>query len=424
MKRFRPYYIGVTVVTLAVILGVALFFPLIMLTLQDNPHPQINYVIFIVFTIGIYLVWVHLFRIRREANLIEDFFTVYKKQNFSTDSKAELSSFLLQFVKSKGRIDATSVLEAFVETSDAVDKGVQQAAIEAEVSRFSMQQHRQLLMPGHIGGLLVGIGLCGTFVGLLGALAEVAALIGAFNFGDGKDTLAVIGGLTSRLVSPMKAMGVAFSASLFGVGGSLLMGIMMVSLRGASSHLTSTLHAKITRAIELKEDTTLAAADGAQAPVVAEIKFDDTALQASLSGLVANLKAASDRTDEKAQMLQMAIGNVVTKLEQTIPAMQTLAAGQSTQTKQLTEFLSKAAVGGGGSAASIEQQQALESFGISMRQLADSMNADRTASLQFMHQMNVQMSKSSALQEKLIQSVDALTNEIVQRLPSSSAGRF
>jgi hypothetical protein len=423
MKRFRPYYIGVTLVTLAVILGVALFFPLIMLTLKDNPHPQINYLIFIVLAIGFYLVWVHLFRIRREANLIEDFFTVYKKQNFSSDSKAELSSFLLQFVKSKGRIDATSVLEAFVETSDAVDKGVQQAAIEAEISRFSMQQHRQLLMPGHIGGLLVGIGLCGTFVGLLGALAEVAALIGAFNFGDGKDTLAVIGGLTSRLVSPMKAMGVAFSASLFGVGGSLLMGIMMVSLRGASSHLTSTLHAKVTRAIELKEDTS-SSNDGEPAPVIAEIKFDDTALQASLSGLVANLKTAGDRTDEKAQMLQSAIGNVVTKLEQSIPAMQTLAASQATQTKQLTEFLSKAS-SGGGTSASLEQQQALESFGISMRQLADSMNADRTASLQFMHQLNVQMSKSAAMQEKLVQSVDALTNEIVQRLPSSSTlGRF
>jgi hypothetical protein len=423
MKRFRPYYIGVTLVTLAVILGVALFFPLIMFTLKDNPHPQINYLIFIVLAIGFYLVWVHLFRIRREANLIEDFFTVYKKQNFSNNSKAELSTFLLQFVKSKGRMDATSVLEAFVETSDAVDKGVQQAAIEAEISRFNMQQHRQLLMPGHIGGLLVGIGLCGTFVGLLGALAEVAALIGAFNFGDGKDTLAVIGGLTSRLVSPMKAMGVAFSASLFGVGGSLLMGIMMVSLRGASSHLTSTLHAKVTRAVELKEDQAPAAGKESST-VVAEVKIDDSAFQASLSGMVANLKAVSDRSDEKAQMLQTAIGNVVAKLDQSIPAMQSMASSQATQSKQLTEFLSKASAGGG-SGASLEQQQALESFGISMRQLADSMNADRTANLQLMHQLNVQMSKSAALQEKLVQSVDALTNEMVQRMPTSSTlGRF
>ncbi len=251
----------------------------------------------------------------------------------------------------------------------------------------------------------------------------MAALIGAFNFGDGKDTLAVIGGLTSRLVSPMKAMGVAFSASLFGVGGSLLMGIMMVSLRGASSHLTSTLHAKVTRAVELKEDQAPAASNE-PSTVVAEVKIDDSALQASLSGMVANLKAASDRSDEKAQMLQTAIGNVVAKLDQSIPAMQSMASSQATQSKQLTEFLSKASVGGG-SGASLEQQQALESFGISMRQLADSMNADRTANLQLMHQLNVQMSKSAALQEKLVQSVDALTNEMVQRMPSSpTLGRF
>ncbi|WP_245621760.1 flagellar motor protein MotA [Sedimenticola selenatireducens] len=74
-------------------------------------------------------------------------------------------------------------------------------------------------------GLLVFLGLLGTFWGLLGTISSVSSVIGGLDVGN-RDFAAVFGQLKAGLQQPLNGMGTAFSSSLFGLGGSLVLGFI------------------------------------------------------------------------------------------------------------------------------------------------------------------------------------------------------
>lgn len=74
-------------------------------------------------------------------------------------------------------------------------------------------------------GLLVFLGLLGTFWGLLGTISSVGSVIGGLEVGN-RDFAAVFGQLKAGLQQPLNGMGTAFSSSLFGLGGSLVLGFI------------------------------------------------------------------------------------------------------------------------------------------------------------------------------------------------------
>ncbi len=74
-------------------------------------------------------------------------------------------------------------------------------------------------------GLLVFLGLLGTFWGLLGTIASVGSVIDGLDVGN-RDFGAVFQQLKAGLQQPLQGMGTAFSSSLFGLGGSLVLGFL------------------------------------------------------------------------------------------------------------------------------------------------------------------------------------------------------
>lgn len=74
-------------------------------------------------------------------------------------------------------------------------------------------------------GLLIFLGLLGTFWGLLGTIGAVANVIDSLQVGNG-DVAAVFVNLKAGLIKPLQGMGTAFSSSLFGLGGSLVLGFL------------------------------------------------------------------------------------------------------------------------------------------------------------------------------------------------------
>lgn len=81
-----------------------------------------------------------------------------------------------------------------------------------------------------IAGLLVMLGLLGTFLGLLGTIDAVGkALDGMANLGgDGGDIgMDEMSSFIGSLAAPLQGMGLAFSSSLFGLTGSLLIGFFL-----------------------------------------------------------------------------------------------------------------------------------------------------------------------------------------------------
>ena len=74
-------------------------------------------------------------------------------------------------------------------------------------------------------GLLIFLGLLGTFWGLLITIGAVGQVIGGLEVGA-RDFALVFKTLKAGLLEPLSGMGTAFSSSLFGLGGSLVLGFL------------------------------------------------------------------------------------------------------------------------------------------------------------------------------------------------------
>jgi len=74
-------------------------------------------------------------------------------------------------------------------------------------------------------GLLIFLGLLGTFWGLLETISSVGGAIGSLTL-QGSDFISQFDSLKKGLEAPLKGMGTAFSSSLFGLAGSLVLGFL------------------------------------------------------------------------------------------------------------------------------------------------------------------------------------------------------
>ena len=75
-------------------------------------------------------------------------------------------------------------------------------------------------------GLLIFLGLLGTFWGLLQTVQAVGKVIGSLSAGGDSDFAAAFADLKAGLEAPIGGMGTAFSSSLFGLAGSLVLGFL------------------------------------------------------------------------------------------------------------------------------------------------------------------------------------------------------
>ncbi|HEU6440987.1 MAG TPA: MotA/TolQ/ExbB proton channel family protein [Microvirga sp.] len=94
-----------------------------------------------------------------------------------------------------------------------------------------LDEGREILR--YMAGLLVFLGLLGTFWGLIDTVGSVGDIIGSLR--TGQDTAAIFDELKNSLAGPLQGMGLAFSASLFGLAGSLVLGFLDLQAGQAQS---------------------------------------------------------------------------------------------------------------------------------------------------------------------------------------------
>ncbi|BCH55376.1 flagellar motor protein MotA [Agrobacterium vitis] len=75
-------------------------------------------------------------------------------------------------------------------------------------------------------GLLVFLGLLGTFWGLIGTISSISNVIQTLDAGSGGQGSDVLQTLKNGLSAPLAGMGTAFSSSLLGLSGSLILGFL------------------------------------------------------------------------------------------------------------------------------------------------------------------------------------------------------
>jgi hypothetical protein len=95
------------------------------------------------------------------------------------------------------------------------------ATLRSILESIGMRLDEQRETLRYLTGLLVFLGLLGTFWGLVGSVGKV---IGAMQVGSNAG--AMFDDLKVGLAAPLAGMGISFSSSLFGLAGSLILGFL------------------------------------------------------------------------------------------------------------------------------------------------------------------------------------------------------
>ena len=85
----------------------------------------------------------------------------------------------------------------------------------------------------YMTGLLIFLGLLGTFWGLIETMGSIGSVINGLK--PGGDAGAIFESLKEGLAAPLGGIGIAFSASLFGLAGSLVLGFLDLQMSQAQN---------------------------------------------------------------------------------------------------------------------------------------------------------------------------------------------
>jgi len=126
----------------------------------------------------------------------------------------------------------------------------------------------------YMTGLLIFLGLLGTFWGLLKTVGAVSDVIGSMTVGSG-DVNVLFEQLKAGLIKPIAGMGTAFSASMFGLAGALVLGFLDLTAGQAQNRFYNELEEWLASLTRLSSGV-LAEGDGS-IPVYVQALLEQTA---------------------------------------------------------------------------------------------------------------------------------------------------
>ena len=136
----------------------------------------------------------------------------------------------------------------------------------------------------YLVGLLIFLGLIGTFWGLLITTGSVGDAIRALNT-EGKETAQVFQDLKTSLETPLSGMGTAFSASLLGLAGSLILGFLDIQAGQAQTRFYNELEEWLSTMTELRAD-----GPGEALGTQAQLRFALLDMQRSITDLAEKIE--------------------------------------------------------------------------------------------------------------------------------------
>lgn len=168
-------------------------------------NPGLNGLILGVAIIGILLAFNHVLALRPEVRWFNSF-----RAAGSTD-KAGRDPVLLAPMRALMSSSQTGALST--------------TALRSILDSIASRLDEQRDITRYLTGLLVFLGLLGTFWGLLGTIGSINTVIQGLDAGTGQSS-DILNTLKESLSAPLTGMATAFSASLFGLSGSLILGFL------------------------------------------------------------------------------------------------------------------------------------------------------------------------------------------------------
>ena len=189
-------------------------------------------------------------------------------------------------------------------------------------------------------GLLIFLGLLGTFWGLLETVASISNVIGGLNVESG-DSIAVFDDLKKGLKAPMAGMGTAFSTSLFGLSGSLVLGFLDLQANQAQNRFYNELEEWLSTVTRLATGSLLGESDQ---PIPAYVQ----ALLEQTAESLENLQQTITRGEESRISVNsniIALGNKLETLTDHMRTEQTLMKSLAETQMEMKPILAKIAEG-------------------------------------------------------------------------------
>ncbi len=196
----------------------------------------------------------------------------------------------------------------------------------------------------YMTGLLIFLGLLGTFWGLLLTVSSIADVIGGMSVGSA-DVGAMFEQLKSGLARPLHGMGTAFSSSMFGLSGALVLGFLDLTAGQAQNRFFNELEEWLASLTRLASGA-LGEGEGSM-PAYVQALLEQTA--ENMENLQAILGRGEERTAQANQAM-MALTERLSLLAETMRANQQLMLRIAETQTQLTPALQRIATisdGGG-----------------------------------------------------------------------------
>ena len=209
----NQYLVKVGVFLAAIFVVVVLLYPVLQNAFLSNIF--INSVIILALVIGLIYNIYHLFNLSNEFSSLSSF-NIHKSPQSFLNSKSILKNISLELKQLDG---------FYVFKSSSINRLIE----SVDMSLASVRETSRYLV-----GLLVFLGLLGTFWGLLKTIGSVGNVISGLGIDD-TNVAGFFNSLKDGLNAPLQGMSIAFSSSLLGLAGSLILGFVDLNLGQAQS---------------------------------------------------------------------------------------------------------------------------------------------------------------------------------------------
>ncbi len=260
MTRPTVYLIRMAVFLVAVLV-VAGVLSRVLLTAYGN-NPILNTLILLVLLLGIAWNLRQVLRLTLEVNWVETFQTA--RPHLSAVPTPQLLAPMASMLAAREAQSRTDQARFTLSAS------AMRSLLDGIASR--LDESRELSR--YMTGLLIFLGLLGTFWGLLLTIGSVSDVIASMSVGSG-DLNALFEQLKSGLARPLAGMGTAFSASMFGLAGALVLGFLDLTAGQAQNRFFNELEEWLAGLTRLSSGV-LAEGDGS-VPVYVQALLEQTA---------------------------------------------------------------------------------------------------------------------------------------------------
>ena len=203
----RPYNTLMWMVVFVFGAAIAITFVYDPVIFAFKTNPWFNALILLVLIVGIVHNFLQVAKLYKEIAWIENF-----RNSKNTKAPEVITTLLAPMARMLSKKESDRFTLSTMSMRSLLDSIGNRLEESRDISRYLI-------------GLLIFLGLLGTFWGLLATVSSVGDVIKGMSAGDG-DSLLLFENLKQGLQQPLSGMGIAFSSSLFGLAGSLVLGFL------------------------------------------------------------------------------------------------------------------------------------------------------------------------------------------------------